>query len=190
MNNSSQFGKNNFTFVPHFVREEKKSVPMLVAAALLIAYANAVPINLAARLTLCGGEITLKAGISAFIPPAVRAAKPPKRASRVPANVIFGFLRRLLARIRIVFIRAEGTVCARDAMTTALICGGAEIISAALTASGARGVDLHLTPDFSDGATRLTLQGMISIRTGQIITAAALCTADRIKGRFFKWTDR
>ena len=165
-------------------------MPMLVAAALLIAYVSAVPINLAVQLTLCGGEIALKTGVSAFAPPFVRKGKAPKRAARVPADIIVGFLRKLLARIRIVFIRAEGTVCARDAMTTALICGGAEIISAALTASGAQGVHLHLTPDFSDGATRLTLQGMISIRTGQIITAAALCAADTIKGRFFKWTDR
>ena len=163
---------------------------MLVAAALLIAYANAVPVNLAAQLTLSGDEITLKTGVSAFAPPAVRKSTSPKRAPRVPADVIVGFLRKLLARIRIVFIRAEGTVCAQDAMATALICGGAEIISASLAAVGAQGVYLHLTPDFSDGATHLTLQGMISIRTGQIITAAALCAADRIKGRFFKWTDR
>ena len=165
---------------------------MLIAGALLIAYACAVPINFAAHLQLQGGKIILKTGICAFAPPAVRKSrsKPRSSAHRIPLEIVIALAQRLLPRIRIAFIRAEGVICARDAMATALICGSAEVIASALHASGAHRVHLCLTPDFSDGATRLAMQGMISIRTGQIITAAALCAADRIKGRFFKWIDR
>ena len=167
-------------------------MPMLTAMALLIAYACAVPIKIAAQIQVQDGKITLKTGVCAFAPPAVRRIrqKPRSRAHRIPLKTGLAFARRLLTRIRIESVRAEGRICARDAGATALICGGAESIASSLYAVGAHRIYLNLTPDFSDGATRLTVQSMISIRTGQIITAAALCAADRIKGRFFKWTDR
>lgn len=165
-----------------------------LAAALLIAYASAVPVNLAAEIILRGGKISVRAGVSAFAPPVPRPIRRKKRARKRPARIsprtAAALILRLLARARVASITADGTVCARTAMATALICGGADIIGRSLRAAGVRAVRLSVRPDFSDGATDVRLQGIISIRAGQIILAAALCAADRTESRFLKWKDR
>ncbi len=165
-------------------------LPMITAAAMLIAYASAVPVNIAAEIDLCGGGIAVKTGIAAFASPVPRPKKRQKRAKRMSTRTILTLIRRLRAHIRIRSIRAEGTICARDAMMTALICGSAEIIDSALRAAGMRSVRLCVHPDFSEGATNVRVRGIISVRAGQVIAAAALCAAESIEGRFFKWKDR
>ena len=83
-------------------------------------------------------------------------------------------------------MRLEGRLCLGDAASTALACGALEALAAALGAALGR-VELNVAPDFQDSALRAELWGMIRVRSGQIIVAAAQSGIDKLNGRIAQW---
>ena len=69
-----------------------------------------------------------------------------------------------------------------DAASTALACG-------ALRALGAGRAVVDVTPVFDGDGLCLELQGMIRLRSGQIIRAMAMSQLENIRRRIARWTD-
>ncbi len=88
---------------------------------------------------------------------------------------------RLLRRLRLTGFTLRGTVALSDAAATALACGAIEALAAALRGR-TEALQVRVTPDFS-GRPGLEIQGMIRVRAGQIILAAAQSGIDEIRGR-------
>jgi len=83
--------------------------------------------------------------------------------------------RYLLRHARLEKLHARGRVSTGDAARTALICGCANALEAALSPfAAAEAVQLRLEPDFSAGHSDVQLCGMISVRLGHIICAALI----------------
>lgn len=81
----------------------------------------------------------------------------------------------LLRHTELEKLHARGRVSTGDAAHTALICGCANMLEAALAPFAASNVvQLRLKPDFSSNESSVRLCGMISIRLGHIICAALI----------------
>ena len=74
------------------------------------------------------------------------------------------------------------------AAATALACGALQALAAALSAQLGR-ASVDVVPDFGASAPEVALTGMLRLRAGQIIAAAARSGADNVSRRISKWTD-
>ena len=142
-------------------------------------YLLSIPLNAAFTLNTAGG-VRWGVGFSAFGAGAAlrraRLCRPvKKRRGRGGAK----YAGRLLRGAR---IRVRGRLGLGDAAATALVCG-------ALRAAGGGRVTVDVAPVFSEAAPCLELQGMIRLRTGQIMTAIASTQIENIRRRIARWTD-
>lgn len=160
------------------------ALPLTVTAVALF-YLSAVPVQIAFILRF-DGSLRLGAGLSAFEP---RRAQRRARTARLkkptsskkwkpkhPAALLNAALKtlKLLSRhLKLLSLRVEGTVGLPDAAATALLCGAANSLDAALFAVTRR-ARISLRPDFSAPSARAELSGMISLRAGHIMLAALL----------------
>ncbi|MBQ6345978.1 MAG: DUF2953 domain-containing protein, partial [Clostridia bacterium] len=78
--------------------------------------------------------------------------------------------------------RVAGRLGLGDAVSTALACG-------ALRALGAGRAVVDVTPVFDGDGLCLELQGMIRLRSGQIMWAMAMSRFENIRRRIARWTD-
>lgn len=173
------------------------ALPLTVTAVALF-YLSAVPVQIAFLLRY-DSSLHFDAGLSAFEPRrALRRAqkrtpkKPHSSRKRKPKHPIallraalkaLGFLSR---RLKLVSLNVEGTVALTDAAATALLCGAANSLDAALFAV-ARRARISLRPDFSAPSARAELSGMISLRAGHIMLAALLSAWEYGLGRMKSW---
>jgi len=156
-------------------------MPVILAALIeALIYLLAVPLNAAFALSTEGG-LRWGVGISAFdVRAALRRARlcrPVRRRRPGRGGALDAW--RLLRGAR---IRLSGRLGLGDAAATALACG-------ALRSLNGRRVTVDVAPDFSSPAPCLELQGMIRLRTGQIMIAMAKRQIDSIRRRIDRWTD-
>ena len=107
-----------------------------------------------------------------------RECRPVKKSRRGGASSAW----RIALRLQGANIRVQGRLGLGDAAATALACG-------ALRSLNGRRVTVDVAPDFSSPAPCLELQGMIRLRTGQIMIAMAKRQIDSIRRRIDRWTD-
>ena len=173
---------------------------IFVFFALIAAYVCAIPVKIALHLRI-GEKTAFSSGVSIFserhanklADKHAQGRKKPPFLSRWIKNA--EKRRRLLScskalqhfyrHIRMDFIYTKGTVSLNDAAHTALLCGGANALSAALHAFPQLNIDLR--PDFSGGQSRVIIRGMFSIPAGHIILAAIEGIAHYIKEGFTQW---
>ena len=175
-------------------------VLVIVSFALIVFYTCAIPVKIALHLHI-GEKIRFTSGVAIFEGRfADRLAekhangkkKPPMLSRwikntqlRIRLSACMAGLRHFYRHVKIDAISAEGVVSAADAASTALICGTATALSAALKKYCS--VSIRLRPDFSAGHSCVIVRGMFSIRAGHIILAAAIGTAHYIKGGIAQW---
>ena len=177
-------------------------VVYVVALAELIFYLGAVPLCGAFWLSTEGG-LRFGVGLGAFERRFALRRAHRNGIKRDASATLFGTGRKgrrsengpgaeasrawaLLRRLRGAGVRLEGRLCLGDAASTALACGALEALAAALGAALGR-VELNVAPDFQDSAVRAELWGMIRVRSGQIIVAAAQSGIDKLNGRIAQW---
>ena len=143
-----------------------------------------------ASIPLCGafilsteGGLRFGVGVSAFdLGRALRHARryrPVKaRRGKTNANLSWQILRRLKGSR----MRLQGRLGLGDAAATAVVCG-------ALRSLGGARVAVDVTPEFSGDGLCLELQGMIRLRTGQIMSAIATNQIENIRRRIARWTN-
>ncbi len=173
------------------------ALPLTVTAVALF-YLSAIPLRIAFSLR-CGGALHFGAGLSAFEPGRARrrarnapskkrdAAKKwkPKRPIallRAALKALF----RLSRHLKLLSLSVDGTVALSDAAATALICGAANSLDAALFAVAKR-ARVSLRPDFAAASAHAELSGMISLRVGHIMLAALLGAWEYGLGRLKTW---
>ena len=156
----------------------------LIAALEAAFYLMAVPLNAALRFESQGGP-RLGMGLSAFASGrAARQARQrlrrlrPRKRRALPKGSL-RLAARFFRELKPEEVRLTGRVSLGDAAATALFCGGLNALGQSL-----RGpmpvVCVGVRPDFS-GAARVELQGMIRVRTGHIMLAAAKTGAAYIR---------
>ena len=151
---------------------------MIVAVVETLLYLLAVPFYWVFTLSAREG-VRFGAGVSAF---ALRGAARRARRYRAVGKGGLGLSWDVLRRLRGARIRVRGRLGLGDAGTTALACG-------ALRALGAGRAAVDVTPVFDGDGLCLELQGMIRLRSGQIIRAMAVSRLDNIRRRIARWTD-
>jgi hypothetical protein len=158
-------------------------MPIILTALIeALIYLASIPLCGAFALSTEGG-LRFGVGVSAFdLRRALRHARRcrPVRSRRGKngANQAWQILRRLKgARMGL-----QGRLGLGDAAATALVCGALRSLS------GAR-VTVDVTPVFSGDGLYLELQGMIRLKTGQIIRAIAINQIENIRRRIARWTD-
>ena len=158
-------------------------MPIILTALIeALIYLASIPLCGAFTLSTEGG-LRFGVGVSAFdLGRALRHARRcrPVRARRGKGagNLAWRILRRLKgARMRL-----QGRLGLGDAAATAVVCGALRSLS------GAR-VAVDVTPVFSGDGLYLELQGMIRLRTGQIMSAIAINQIENIRRRIARWTD-
>lgn len=167
-----------------------------VAAAQILFYMSAIPLQLAFYLKTENG-IHFGAGIGFF---EMRFAQHralsnmdhPKKKKRMPLFSKLPKSGRLLWRFfREIDIR-EFAICGQlslgDAASTALICGSLPAIEHALYPF-MPGIRLRIQPYFNSSEMHIDLQGMISLRTGQIMLAVIISAFNYVNGRIAQWID-
>ena len=163
----------------------------LVAAAQALYYLGAVPLCLAVCVQTRRGP-RFAVGLSAFerrfalrsALRRIRSGQPGKRRRKGRSPSVW--LYRMLRHLRADEIRLRGTVCLGDAAATAMVCGGLRGLESALAGAAPR-VRLRVDPVFQ-GAPDVDIQGMIRVRTGQIIRAALRGALKTAKERIAQWT--
>lgn len=155
----------------------------LTALAAFLFYFGAVPVKIALFVKI-SGNTAFGAGIAAFegrfaLRAALRRAKNKKPAGARPQlpdkDLLAALYRpalRLLRRVRLEDLRAQGRICSANAARTALICGCAGALEGALAPFAPGAVHLNLQPDFSTGQSDVTLRCILSLRAGHIMFAA------------------
>jgi len=154
-------------------------MPILITALIeSLIYLAAVPVNGAFVLSTSNG-VRFGVGVSAFgLRGAVRRARRYRAGGKGGPGLSWGMVRRLRgARIRV-----RGALGLGDAASTALACG-------ALRALGAGRAVVDVTPVFDGDGLCLELQGMIRLRSGQIMWAMAMSRFENIRRRIARWTD-
>jgi len=154
-------------------------MPILITALIeSLIYLAAVPVNGAFVLSTSNG-VRFGVGVSAFgLRGAVRRARRYRAGGKGGRGPSWDVVRRLRgARIRI-----RGRLGLGDAAATALACG-------ALRALGAGGAVVDVAPVFDGNGLCLELQGMIRLRSGQIIRAMAMSQLENIRRRIARWTN-
>lgn len=154
-------------------------MPVIIVAVLeTLVYLLAVPLY--GAFSLCAeGEVRWGVGVSAFgLRGALRRARRYRAGGKGGPGLSWDAVRRLRgARARV-----RGRLGLGDAAATALACG-------ALRALGAGRVEVDVTPVFDGDGLCLELQGMIRLRSGQIMRAMAMSQLDNIRRRIARWTD-
>ena len=155
-------------------------MPILLTAIIeTLVYLAAIPVNGAFVLSTSDG-LRYGVGVGVFGPrPALRRARRCRPVKKRRGQGGAKYARRLLRGAR---IRVRGRLGLGDAAATALACG-------ALGALGGGRVTVDVAPVFSEAAPCLELQGMIRLRTGQIMTAIASTQIENIRRRIARWTD-
>ena len=108
-----------------------------------------------------------------------RPRREPKK--RPDALLLIAVGRRLLARVRVEELRAQGELGLADAAATALAVGLLQAFLRAVgAASGAR-VVLRVRPRFQERSLRGEAAGIVSLRVGHIVLAAlgGICERNR-----------
>ena len=167
-----------------------------VAAAELLFYLCAVPLRMAFCLR-SEGEIKFGAGIGFFerrfaLNQALARLSGEKPAGKffklrwknIPdaGKLIWGFVKR----IQIDQVSLYGRFSMGDAASTALICGGVNALACALRAATPK-VSMNIHPEFNHSSVHIELQGMICVRTGQVMFAAILSGLNYANGRIAQW---
>lgn len=162
----------------------------IIAIADALIYLSAVPLCAAFCLTTAGG-LRLGVGLGAFERRfALRRARRYRRL-RLKAKRRRGSLKRARYGLRLLRgagISLRGSLNLGDAAATALACGTLRALASGLGLPADR-LEIDVTADFSASGPLAELQGMIRVRAGQIITAAARSGIDDIVRRIEKWTD-
>lgn len=172
----------------------------VITAIVTLFYLSAIPLHIAFRLRV-GPDSFFGFGISAFEPKFAlhRSLKKQRCKFRTPPffkkmdrsdalKSAFRSLKYALEHIKIERIQLDGVFGCDDAALTALVCGGATAVGSALRYSTGREIRLSLHPDFSGGAFRTELAGMISMRVGHIMLAALLGAYQYGSRRLKEWT--
>ena len=152
-----------------------------VAALEALFYLSQMPLFLAFRLTWrdglrfgAGAALVNARAAMARAEGAARAGRQ-ARGLRPDRRFLRGFVRRLRAEE----IRVTGKLCLGDAAATALGCGAAGALQGGLGARADR-VSVTIEPDFGD-RPGLALWGMVTVRAGHIIAAAAGSGLERLR---------
>ena len=177
----------------------------IAAILVLLYYIGCVPVKFAWELRLHNGA-AFGAGISAFEGrfagrsahrralgekkplPWRRTVLDVERTDALPA--LLHAARYALRHMRLERLHLTGTIGARDAAVTALVCGLSDALQASIapcTPPGA--VQLHLAPDFSCAGSDVTLRGMISMTAGHIILAALIGAQHYVRRRLAPWKE-
>ena len=171
----------------------------IAAAIVFLIYFFCIPVVLAVRIRTTptpgfGAGIALFEGRFALRQAEKRINAKKKRSSRI--KIFSGMekssalrtLKYLLRHTKIENLSLRGSIGMDDAAATALICGGAEAVKAAmLPFDWAKRISLDLSPDFSGGRSEIEFTGMFSMRAGHIICTALRCAVYLAKGRTAKW---
>ena len=201
MNNSSQFGKNVFTFC-----WEDANLAVYFAAALTFGfYLSAVPVKFALMLRIAkrSGFGTGPAIFEGRY--ALRKARRRERGEKkhLPwgrigtklkgAPPALRIIRQISNNIRLEEIHAYGKIGLPDAAQTALACGLANAAEGIFIARlGSAAVRFDVSPDFSGGGSELVIWGMFSTSAGQIILGALNGAREIVSGfiarRIQQWT--
>ena len=154
-------------------------MPILLTVVIeTMIYFSAIPVNGAFCLSTANG-LRYGVGVSAFgLRGAVRRARQYRAAGKGRRRLPWDVIRR----VRGARFRVSGRLGLGDAAATALACG-------ALRALGAGGAVVDVTPVFDGNGLCLELQGMIRLRSGQIIRAMAMSQLENIRRRIARWTD-
>lgn len=157
----------------------------LIALLDALFYLCAVPVRAAFFVDTKDG-LRFGAGIAAFT--ARAALRRARRNSGKRQKKKAPRLMPLLKRLRGVSFALRGKLNLGDAAATALACGALQALAAALSAHMGR-ASVDVIPDFGASAPEVALMGMLRLRAGQIIAAAARSGADNVSRRISKWTD-
>lgn len=95
--------------------------------------------------------------------------------------------RELLGRTRIDAANLTGRLSLGDAAATALACGALEALGSGLRAA-LPCLEVRLQPDFGGDSVYLEARGMLTVRAGHIMTAAARHALDTSIRRMKAWT--
>ena len=98
--------------------------------------------------------------------------------------------RYALRHMRLERLHLSGTIGARDAAATALMCGLARSLQAALEPAAPPGtIHLDPAPDFTCDGSDLVFSGMISMRAGHIMLAALIGAQHYVRRRLAPWKE-
>ena len=164
----------------------------IVAIAQSLGYLLSVPVCGAFWLS-AGDGLRFGTGLGAFQRRFAlrRARRAGLRAKRRPKRRKKGgpaWTLRTLARLRGAGLTLRGSLGLGDAAATAVTCGLVEALAAAVGSRAGR-VEVDVAPLFDAPEPRAELQGMIRVRSGQIIGAAARGGIAELNRRIAKWTD-
>ena len=162
----------------------------LFAALQALAYLVAVPVCAAFWLSAEDG-LRFGVGLSAFERRfALRRARRnglrrrPALKARRGGNMQRAW--SVLRRLRGASVRLEGRLGLGDAAATALACGALRVAGTTLAGRENR-VRIDVAPAFCDGGVCVELRGMLRVRTGQIILAAARSGIENANRRIVQW---
>ena len=177
----------------------------LAAIALLSFYLCSIPLKFAWELRI-RPDAAFGAGVAAFEGRyALRGARqrmlgqkkhlPWKRAEvdihrkdALPA--LLHAARYALGHMRLERLQLTGSIGTRDAAMTALLCGLARSLQAALEPVAPPGaIQLTPLPDFSCDGSDLAFSGMISMTVGHIILAALIGAQHYVRRRLAPWKE-
>lgn len=164
----------------------------LVAAVEALLYLSAIPLCGAFTLSTRNG-LRFGVGLGAFerrfalrraYRNSLKSGLDPKRKKRSgPGRAL-----RILASLRGAALSLRGSLGLGDAAATALACGALRALASALGARSGT-VEIFVAPLFDTAEPRVELQGMLRVRSGQIMTAAAKTGVEQLIRRIAKWTN-
>ena len=161
-----------------------------VALLEFIFYLCAVPLHIAVYFR-AGQDLKAAAAFAPFEKryaqrrAAVRLTKQNKpRKSGAPKNV--RLLLRMVLRLRRGRIRIYGRLSTGDAAGTSLLIGGIQAAECSLKPF-IPDMRLRITPDFNASRSYAELEGMITLRSGQIILAAVSGAVKNTGRRITQW---
>ena len=163
----------------------------IVALLEALGYLSAVPVCAAFWLS-AGDGLRFGVGVAAFerrfaMRRARRAGLHPKGKPKRGQRGVSRQLWRSLSNLRGLGFSLRGSLGLGDAAATALACGLLRSLAAALGIRADR-VVIDVAPLFDSPEPRAELQGMIRVRTGQLITAVALSRFNAMNRRIAEWT--
>lgn len=167
-----------------------------VAATQILFYLSAIPLQLAFFLK-AENSIRFGAGIGFFemrfaLRRALSNMDHPKKKKRLPffsnlpksGRLLWRFFREIDIKDFIIC----GQLSLGDAASTALICGSLPALEHALHPF-LPGIRLRIQPCFNSPNMHIDLQGMISLRTGQIMLAVIISAFNYVNRRIAQWID-
>lgn len=165
-----------------------------VAAAQILFYLNAIPIRLILLIESENG-VQFGFGVALFekrfawrralanmgLPQKQRGTPSVEKLSKHKA-LLFHFFKAL----HFDELSFHGEVAFKDAAATALICGSFTIFEYILRPFFPK-LSLQIAPQFNKSAPHIHLNGMISLRTGQIISAVTISALYYVNRRISQW---